>query len=174
MNEHKDCGLDCGCDDVKSENYISTCSGDRCAHEHPDLASELKARGLKRTRCREAILELLSSSEQPADAEKLHSELTERGFSINLSTVYRTLDTLCAAGFVSKLTIEGGAKALYEYNDAVHRHHLVCIGCKKITTIASCPLGGYEQRLESETGYTITGHKLDVYGYCPECRKDKK
>lgn len=186
MNDHKECvcdncekiggksAPDCGCGSPSCAGVPDASAGAHGEQPHADFNAELKAKGLKHTRHREAILELLASSEQPADAEQLHSELTERGFSLNLSTVYRTLDTLCAAGFVTRMTIDGDARALYEYNSAVHRHHLVCVGCKKITTIASCPLGGYEQQLESETGYAITGHKLDVYGLCPECRNRKK
>lgn len=145
-------------------------SAGKCA-EQAGYAGILKAHGLKNTRSREVILGYLESAEQPADAEQIYSELKEQGLAVNLSTVYRTLETLCEAELVSKVVLESPGKALFEYNDSAHRHHLVCVGCKKIIPISSCPLGEYEQALENETGYAITGHKLDVYGYCPECKK---
>lgn len=137
-----------------------------------DIASLLRSCGLKYTRSREVILIYLKSAKQPAHAEQIYTELKERGSSVNLSTVYRTLESLCEAGLANKVVFEESGKALYEYSDSTHRHHLVCVGCKKITPISSCPLAEYEQALEGETGYEITGHRLNVYGYCPECRKD--
>jgi Fur family ferric uptake transcriptional regulator len=46
------------------------------------------------------------------------------------------------------------------------------LGCKKILSIEHCPLKGYEEILKKETDYAISGHKLDIYGYCPDCQKN--
>ena len=91
--------------------------------------------------------------------------------SAKLSTVYRILDVLTSNNMLQKLNITGG-KSLYEYNRMVHRHHLLCLGCKKILAIGSCPLGDFEKDLAKKTDFSIEGHKLDIYGYCPECRKN--
>lgn len=40
--------------------------------------------------------------------------------------------------------------------------------------ISSCPLHQYEKELQDKMGYHITSHKLEIYGYCPECRKELK
>lgn len=136
-----------------------------------EIARLLRSHGLKYTRNREAILGYLESAGQPADAERIFTDLRESGLEVNLSTVYRTLESLCGVGLAKKVVLESEEKALYEYDDSAHRHHLICVCCKKIIPISSCPLGEYEQELESETGYEITGHKLDVYGYCPKCKK---
>lgn len=88
-----------------------------------------------------------------------------------MSTVYRTLETLAAKNIVTKLNIAGDSRALFEYNRMVHRHYLVCLGCKKILGIESCPLERYEKYIAKRTDYSIAGHKLDIYGYCPECRE---
>jgi len=136
-----------------------------------DIASLLREHGLKHTKNREVILGYLESAEQPTDAEQIYTELKESGVGVNLSTVYRTLESLCEAGLANRIILESSDKAHYEYNDSVHRHHLVCVACKKIIPISFCPMSDYERKLEKETGYEITGHKLDVYGYCPECKK---
>ena len=134
------------------------------------LKTLIRNSGLKNTRHRTAILELLKYAEQPVTAEQLYSEMLEKGIPINLSTVYRTLETLCEKELATKLILESGTKALFEFNSNLHRHHLICLGCKKIMTIENCPLGDYEQKLAAGTDFAITGHKLDVYGYCPACR----
>ncbi|MDW7659171.1 MAG: transcriptional repressor [Bacillota bacterium] len=126
--------------------------------------------GLKKTKHRMAILDILDKNEQPRTAEDIFAALQARKVSINLSTVYRTLDILVTNRLLNRLSISQDGRALHEYNRRVHRHYLVCIGCHKIVPIDGCPLEDYSRKLEVETNYVISGHKLDLYGYCPECR----
>jgi Fur family ferric uptake transcriptional regulator len=127
--------------------------------------------GLKKTKHRMAILDILDKSEQPRTAEEIFAVLQAHKVSINLSTVYRTLDILVAKRLLNRLSISQDGRALHEYNRRVHRHYLVCIGCHKIVPIDGCPLEAYSRKLEAETDYVISGHKLDLYGYCPACRQ---
>ena len=142
--------------------------------KNTNYGDDLKHSGLKNTKNRTVILEILEQSEQPIAAEQVYFELKEKDISINLSTVYRTLEALADRSLVTKLSIVGDSRTLFEYNRMVHRHYLVCIRCRKILAINHCPLESYEKFLEKETNFSIAGHKLDVYGYCPECRKKGK
>lgn len=136
-----------------------------------DYRERLERSGLKKTKHRIAILDILGHSNQPMTVEQVFSELGNKDILINLSTVYRILNSFVSKDLVTKLNLSGDNRALFEYNHMVHRHYLVCLGCKKILAIEHCPLKTYEESLEKEMNYTITGHKLDIYGYCPECRK---
>ena len=131
----------------------------------------IKLSGLRNTKSRSAILDVLERSAQPISAEQVFFELKEKNMTANISTVYRTLDALADKNLATKLNITGDNRTLYELNRMVHRHYLVCLGCKKIMAIDSCPLEDYEKSLAKETNYLISGHKLDIYGYCPECRE---
>ncbi len=135
-----------------------------------DIYSELKRNGLKNTKHRTMILDILKKSSQPISAEQLFEEMLVRKISINLSTVYRTLDTLCDKNLLIKLNVKGDNRTLFEFNHMIHRHHLICLGCKKILAIEHCPLEGYEKVLANETNFTIEGHNLNIYGYCPNCQ----
>lgn len=136
-----------------------------------DFSRDLARKGLRNTKHRAAILGILKQSEQPLTAEQVFLELKERETPANLSTVYRVLDVLTDKRMIQKLSITGG-RSLYEYNRMVHNHHLLCLGCKKILAIGSCPLGDYEKTLAEKTDFSIEGHKLDIFGYCPECRRE--
>jgi Fur family ferric uptake transcriptional regulator len=142
---------------------------------NPDksIKENLKRCGLKSTRQRCAILEALKQSGQPLTAEQVYSTLTGQNININLSTVYRVLETMAEKNLVSKLGIIGENKTFFEYNTKKHRHYLVCLGCKKILAIENCPLHGFEEKLADQTEYEISGHRLDLYGYCHECKKSK-
>lgn len=130
----------------------------------------LACSGLKHTRQRTAILNILRESDQPISAEELYLDLKKGETAVNLSTVYRTLETLTDKELIVKLSLAGDSRTLFEFNRMIHKHYLVCLGCKKILAINGCPLQAYEKALEAQTHYTIAGHKLDIYGYCPECQ----
>jgi len=134
-----------------------------------DIETMLKESGLKSTKQRRAILEILRKKELPLAAEDVYIELKKQNVPANLSTVYRTLDTMSEHGLIQKFGLMGEGRAYYELFRVVHRHFLVCIGCKKMIPIQGCPLHEYELEIEAKTDYKISGHRLDIYGYCPEC-----
>jgi Fur family ferric uptake transcriptional regulator len=138
-----------------------------------DIVDDLRRNGLRNTKCRTAILDILEQSDQPVAADRLFRELNEKDITMSFSTVYRTLEALTDKKLVTKLIIAGEDKALFEYNRMGHRHYLICLGCKRILDIEHCPLEGYEETLKKETDYVISGHKLNIYGYCPDCQKNE-
>lgn len=136
-----------------------------------EYEEDLKQSGLKNTKSRKAIIDILIQSDQPITAEQIYLNLKEIKTEINLSTVYRTLETLDNKGLVTKLSIMDDDRMFFEYNKMEHRHYLVCTSCKKIVTIHGCPLTSYEEELEKETDFDIVGHKLYLYGYCSDCKR---
>lgn len=139
-----------------------------------DTETMLKESGLKSTKQRIAILEILKKKELPLAAEDVYIELKRMNVPANLSTVYRTLETMSEHGLIQKFGLMDAGKAYYELFRVVHRHFLVCIGCKKMIPIQGCPLSEYEREIEAKTDYKISGHRLDIYGYCPECVANEK
>ena len=135
-------------------------------------SDKLKSNDLKNTKQRTAILNILEKNNQPVSAEDIYSSLKSQKLSVSLSTVYRALETMAEKKLVTKLNMQDNSKALFEINHEIHKHYLICLGCKKIISIMSCPLENYEEKLSEETGFLIEGHRLDIYGYCPECRKN--
>ena len=132
----------------------------------------LKREGVKSTRHRNAILLLLEKSEYPLTAEELYISLREKTASINLSTVYRTLDTFVSKKLVIKSNRVDDGKARYELNQHEHKHHLFCVGCHKLISIEDCPMGELQKVLKKKIDFDVTGHNLEIYGYCHNCKKD--
>ena len=131
---------------------------------------QLLARGLKVTRQRMALLAALARSETPLSAEQLYLALRGQFSTLSLSTVYRTLDTLCEKGMLQRSVLMDGGRALFETVPETHSHNLICTLCHRIVPIRDCPLADYESEIARVTGYDISGHKLEVYGVCPACR----
>ncbi len=127
--------------------------------------------GLKNTKARIKIIELLENNRRLLTTKEIHKRLLKAKLRINLSTVYRTLDKMVENKLVNRVTIENEKQALYEYNRNEHHHFLVCKACNKIYPIYECPLDEYEKKLKAETGFTVTGHHIEFYGYCRDCQK---
>jgi Fur family ferric uptake transcriptional regulator len=129
----------------------------------------LKGGNLKSTKHRIAVLEILKANKLPLSAEDIYIRLKQNNTSISLSTVYRVLETLHEKDIVSKVSIPDSSRAVYELHGNEHRHHLLCVKCKKLLAIDGCPLEEYEKLLEDRFGFTVKGHNLEVYGYCKSC-----
>ncbi len=134
----------------------------------------LKNGNLKSTRHRKAILEVLEKNDTPLTAEDLYLKLKENEISISLSTVYRVLETLVEKGLATRSNLADDNRAVYELSHNEHRHHLLCTKCRKVLPVDGCPLEDYEKLLEQRFGFTVKGHKLEVYGYCQGCREKSR
>ena len=134
--------------------------------------SVLKEKGLKSTKNRNLVIEILNQAQEPMNAEAIFIKIREQR-EVNFSTVYRTLTALTQAAIIIKNQGVDG-KAYYQINNHNHRHYLVCAECKKKIVIDSCPMELIGQKLEAETGFHITGHNLEFVGECPECLKKDK
>ena len=134
----------------------------------------LRHEGLKYTKQRASILKMLTESDQPVGAEQVFLELQKNGVNANLSTVYRILESLASKGIIIKTSIGSDTKVLFEMNSSVHKHRMICINCKKMTSVEGCPLDEYEKMLKDKLGFDVTGHKLEIYGYCEKCKLQNK
>lgn len=139
--------------------------------ENSKYKEVLNREGIKSTRHRNAILELLEESEAPLTAEQLFIALRDKTASIDLSTVYRTLDTFISKNLVIKSNRVDDGKALFELNHHEHKHHLLCVGCHKLISMEDCPMVELQEVLKKKMDFDVTGHKLEIYGYCHDCKK---
>jgi Fur family ferric uptake transcriptional regulator len=126
--------------------------------------------GIKSTKQRNMIFDVLKEESLPLTAERVFFKVKEIDPTISLSTIYRILDIFVDKGMVLKLSISEDNKAMFELNRMEHKHHLVCMRCKKIMAVDNCPFEVYEKSLEQETSFQITSHRLEIYGYCPVCK----
>ncbi len=132
----------------------------------------LKHHEIKYSKQRDVILSVLKGYNRPLTSEYIYEESKTAVENLSLSTVYRILNAFVEKKVVIKTNLDVENRTLFELNRHEHKHHLLCLGCSKIVQISSCPLKRYEQEIQETLGYHITSHKLEIHGYCPDCRKE--
>lgn len=123
---------------------------------------------LRSTVQRRVILGLIGDKEAPVTAEEIFEAAKSQLPKLALTTVYRNLDALAESGIIVKSTYNDGV-ARYEIA-AAHKHYLVCLKCRKMILLPECPLKELSRKLGKSTGFEIAEHKLELYGYCAECK----
>lgn len=126
--------------------------------------------GLKKTKQREEVLYILKKADRPISALDIHLSLTSGGSKVWLSTVYRILETFEQLNIVVKAAVLDNETTLYELNSHEHKHYAVCLSCHNVSPICDCPLESLSDKIEVEN-FQVTGHKLEIYGYCKDCSK---
>jgi Fur family ferric uptake transcriptional regulator len=80
----------------------------------------LTEKGLKNTKTRALVLQILDQATNPMTVDEIFLEMKKNDSSINLSTVYRTLETLLKKAFVVKTNLMEDSRSRYELNRMEH------------------------------------------------------
>lgn len=131
--------------------------------------------GLKWTRQRKAVYGVLRQAAEPLTAVKIYhlAEQGAPGEECALSTIYRILAVFEEKGIIEKAVSMEDGLAAYALSRGGHTHYAVCLECHRRIPLPSCPFS--HLHLERETGdFTITNHKLELYGFCKDCKEAGK
>ena len=116
---------------------------------------------------RQAILDLINSSNRHWDAEEISRELARRGESIGIATVYRGLAALEEAGLIASIQLADRKR--YERADKSHHDHMVCTRCGAIEEFSHQRIEALQEEAAHDKGFVITGHQLVLFGRCAAC-----
>lgn len=134
----------------------------------PISNQDLRKAGLKVTLPRIKILELLENSKQHhLSAEDIYKTLLEQGEDVGLATVYRVLTQFEAAGIIQRHHFENN-HSVFEIMQEDHHDHLVCHNCNKVIEFTNDVIEKEQHAVAEQHGFTLTGHSLNLYGYCNE------
>lgn len=81
--------------------------------------------------------------------------------------MYRSLKKLVDAGIVYQTDFRDGV-SYFELQGDNHHHHVVCTECKSRKSIDMCVNKNFN-KVEKDTGYTITNHIFELFGLCENC-----
>ena len=136
------------------------------------IKGSLKERGVRLTRQRSLLLELIDKSGEHLDAERLFQLAKLRDPKLNRVTVYRTLKLLKQGGLVDELDLMhyGGDQHYYETRMKQEHAHVVCLRCGKVEEFFGEPLEAMRSQVEKQMGFEIAFARTEIGGYCSHCQ----
>jgi Fur family ferric uptake transcriptional regulator len=135
------------------------------AHARAELQQDVRAKGLRATPSRLAVLELLRLSDVPMS----HGDVADRlsASSWDRATIYRNLTDLAEVGLVRRTDI-GDHTWRFEANNGDHDHpHFVCIECGSVECLPEIELT--VRRAKAPRAVKQRKVEVHVRGLCDTC-----
>ena len=122
---------------------------------------------------REAILNLIRSSNVHPSAEWIYNSLKPTHPGLSLGTVYRNLLFFQQQGAIKSIGVVDGQERF----DAVTtpHSHFVCTTCGAVIDLYEIPMDANLNRVvRSQYGLEVQRHELTFYGRCKSCMHQRK
>lgn len=133
--------------------------------------NKLKGTGVRITPQRKAVLEYLIETEEHPTADDIFKALSHEHKNMSVATVYNNLKLFKDTGLVTELTY-GDSSSRFDFRTNPH-YHIICTECGTITDFEYPALEEVEDLAGLLTGYEVNGHRLELYGRCPNCPPKK-
>jgi Fur family ferric uptake transcriptional regulator len=136
------------------------------------IRQSLQQKGVRLTRQRQILLDLIDQSGKHLDAESLYHLAKEKDPKLNRVTVYRTLKMLKTSGLVDELDLMhfNGEQHYYETRMKQEHAHVVCLRCGRVEEFFGEPLQRLRRQVESNFGFQVLVARTEIGGYCSVCQ----
>ena len=129
--------------------------------------ARLRASGHRLTPQRELVLQAVEKLGH-ATPDEVYAEVRTSSESINLSTVYRTLELLDELGLIRHAHLTDRAPTYHSARGHEHAH-FVCRGCRKVISIGRDDIERSLGPLAATYGFKPDYGHLTVFGTCADC-----
>ena len=129
------------------------------------FAETFKKKNINLTPSRTAIFDVIEKSDKHLTIEEIFSKAKKKDKTLGMATVYRTLNLLCDLSLVEKHEFDN-CGIVYEKseNEDGHHHHIVDIENQNLVEFFDDEIDNLLERIAKKHGYTMLGHKLEIYG----------
>jgi Fur family ferric uptake transcriptional regulator len=134
-----------------------------------ELKDALKARGLRMTPQRQLILEAVAGLQGHITADRVHQAVVRQFPDVNITTVYRTLETLEGLGLVSHTHFHDGVARYHRATEEPHQH-LICRGCGRDIELDLALLEPLAEELFRRYGFKAELDHAAFVGLCRACQ----
>jgi Fur family ferric uptake transcriptional regulator len=138
----------------------------------------LRAKHERVTRARQAIIEVLDSTDDHLTADEIVARAEASAPGVHRATVYRALSTLGEVGLVTHTHV-GNSATVYHLalpvpadsaGSAPHAH-LQCTNCQAVIDFPVDALDSLISRVDRDVGFQIEPHHAALLGLCANCRR---
>ena len=156
-----------------SGHRVST--GERINEHEPagHLQRELRSRGIRLTRQRRVVLQVMESAARHMDANEILEGAQKINPEITRVTVYRTLDLLKRHGLIDELDLLHlrGHRHYYEIHGPRDHIHVACMNCGKVREVESPLYEELKKQISRDCEIEISVSRTEIGGICAACRK---
>lgn len=138
-------------------------------HCHSFIAN-LRQHGHRITPQREMIIETLAHSGEHLTVEDIFTSVQARSRTVNLATVYRTVELLVSVGLATQNDLGGGCIVYATCHHGPHVH-LVCRGCGCVMDGDPQVIDALNEQLLAHYEFSADLKHLSVSGLCAACKK---
>jgi Fur family zinc uptake transcriptional regulator len=144
----------------------------RCVAEAlQDAEARCRAKGLRLTRIRHRVLEIIWRGHEPVKAYDILDELSRNGKKTAPPTVYRALDFLVGAGLVHRVeTLNAFVGCPHKEGDH-SAQLLICSECGTTAEIDDPRIRSVVAESGERHGFNVRPQTLEIRGLCPDCQK---
>jgi Fe2+ or Zn2+ uptake regulation protein len=135
------------------------------------LLQTVAERGLRMTRQRRVILQVMDDAEQHLDVDQILERARKIDSDVHLVTVYRTIDLLKKQGLIDELDLLHlrGDRHYYESHGPRDHIHVACLRCGKVREFESRLYEQLKEQIARDFAMKVTVSRTEVGGYCAVC-----
>src|ERR1051325_6077021 len=135
------------------------------------LTKALSERGIRLTRQRRVILQVMDDAEQHLDVDQIFERAKTIDPGVHLVTVYRTIELLKKERLIDELDLLHlrGDRHYYETHGPRDHIHVACLKCGKVREFESRLYEQLKSQIERDFKMKVTVSRTEVGGYCAEC-----
>jgi len=136
------------------------------------LVQELSDRGIRLTRQRRVIVQVIEGAQRHLDAATILRRAKKIDPTVHRVTVYRTIDLLKRHGLIDELDLLHirGEGHYYESHGPRDHIHIACLRCGKVREFESRLFERLKRQIERDCGIKISVTRTEIGGYCEACR----
>ncbi len=115
------------------------------------------------------LFDIIQHNHGHLHVEELYKIARKKDSSINLSTVYRTMNEFKKAGVVHELHLEEDHHH-YETGEKEAHHHLICGKCGTVIDFLWKKIDAIKKDIAKKYDYSIYHVRLQATGLCQRCQ----
>jgi|YelNatPaOPRAMG01_1025707.scaffolds.fasta_scaffold134989_2 Fe2+ or Zn2+ uptake regulation protein len=144
--------------------------------ERRSVTTQLREHGLRMTRQRKVIADVLQQAGEHLDAPEVLRRARKQIPGLHLATVYRALESLKKLGIIDELDLMhvNGHGHYYEARTNRDHMHFTCQGCGGVFEIQSPLFEKLKAQIEGRHGLNIRVARLELGGLCGSCSRKAK
>jgi Fur family ferric uptake transcriptional regulator len=119
------------------------------------------------------VLEAFLATEKHITVDELTGLLNDGGADLSADFVRDTLKMLSRLGFARQSRFDNGVVRYEHHHLGDHHDHMICTKCGKIIEFKEDRLEEYQIRIAASRGFHMLRHKMEIYGICAECLKER-